>query len=87
MTISLSELLEKSFQIAWEYLARAGELGDGAAASRFLSDKIEAIMIRRGERRGWLFNRAINAHQRFHVNHATATSCGGECLPDRTTGR
>jgi hypothetical protein len=30
MTISLSQLLEDSFQIAWEYLERTGELGDGA---------------------------------------------------------
>jgi hypothetical protein len=49
MTISLSQLLEESLQIAWEYLERTGELGDGAEASRFLSEKIEA-MIRRGER-------------------------------------
>src|ERR1700748_1428318 len=49
MTISLSQLLEESFQIAWEYLERTGELGDGAAASRVLSDVIETI-IRRGQR-------------------------------------
>ena len=35
MTLSLSQLLEDLFQIAWEYLERSGELGDGAAASRF----------------------------------------------------
>jgi hypothetical protein len=46
MTVSLSQLLEDSFQIAWEYLERSGGLGDGAAA-RFLSDVIET-MIRRG---------------------------------------
>jgi hypothetical protein len=28
MTNSLSQLLEESFQIAWEYLERTGELGD-----------------------------------------------------------
>jgi hypothetical protein len=60
MTVSLSQLLEDSFQIAWEYLDRTGELGDGAVASRFLSDKIET-MIRRGRSIdgssaiGWLF--------------------------------
>jgi hypothetical protein len=48
-TVSLSKLLEESFQIAWEYLERTGELGDGAVASRFLSDTIEA-MIRQGQR-------------------------------------
>jgi hypothetical protein len=87
MTISLSQLLEESFQIAWEYQERTGELGDGAAASRFLSDKIEAMIRRGGRSRLTLSNRAISAYQRFHVNHATATSCGGERLPDRAAGR
>jgi hypothetical protein len=65
MTVSLSQLLEDSFQIAWEYLERSGELGDGAAASQFLSDVIET-MIRWGQRsRLALSNRAINAYQRF----------------------
>jgi hypothetical protein len=64
MTPSLSELLEQSFQIAWEYLERTGELGDATVASRFLSDKIED-MIRRGQRsRLALANRAIGAYQR-----------------------
>jgi hypothetical protein len=59
MNISLSQLLEESFQIAWEYLERTGELGDGAVASRFLSDTIET-MIRRGQRsRLVLSNRAV----------------------------
>jgi hypothetical protein len=53
MTISLSQLLEDSFQIAWEYLERTGELGDANTASRFLSDAIE-IMIRRGHATVWL---------------------------------
>jgi hypothetical protein len=44
MSISLSQLLEESFQIAWEYLERTGELGDGAIASRFLGDRIEAMI-------------------------------------------
>ena len=58
MTVSLSQLLEDSFQIAWEYLERSGELGDGASASRFLSDVIETL-IRRGQRsRLALSNRA-----------------------------
>ena len=64
MTVSLSQLLEESFQIAWEYLERTGELGDANTASRFLSDVIE-VMIRRGQRnRLALSNRAISAYQR-----------------------
>jgi hypothetical protein len=76
MIISLSQLLEESFQIAWEYLERTGELGDGAAASRFLSDTIEA-MIRRGERRKLaLSNRTISAYQCFRMNGAAAPTLG-----------
>jgi hypothetical protein len=64
MVVSLSQLLEDSFQIAWEYLERTGELGDDAEASRFLSDTIEN-MIRRGQRnRLALSNRSISAYQR-----------------------
>jgi hypothetical protein len=73
MTNSLSQLLEESFQIAWEYLERTGELGDGAIASRFLGDAI-AIMIRHGQRsRLALSNRAIAAYQRFRISGATAS--------------
>ena len=73
MNISLSQLLEESFQIAWEYLERT-ELGDGAIASRFLSDTIEA-MIRRGQRSQLaLSDRAIAAYQRFRVSAATVSS-------------
>lgn len=87
MTISLSQLLEESFQIAWEYLDRTGELGDGAAASRLLSDAIEA-MIRRGERtRLALSNRAIGAYQRFRANGATASTSVRESPPDKAAGR
>jgi hypothetical protein len=78
MSISLSQLLEESFQIAWEYLERTGELGDDALASRFLSDTIEA-MIRRGQRsRLALSNRAISAYQRHRsssVTRSTASAC------------
>jgi hypothetical protein len=74
MNISLSQLLKESFQIAWEYLERTGELGDGAVASQFLGDTIEA-MIRRGQRsRLALSNRAISANQRFRVSNATVSS-------------
>ncbi len=58
MTNSLSQLLEESFQIAWEYLERTGELSDGAVASRFLSDTIET-MIRQGQRSRLLFPIAL----------------------------
>jgi hypothetical protein len=73
MTVSLSQLLEDSFQIAWEYLERSGELGDDTLASRFLSDVIET-MIRRGQRsRLVLSNRAISAYQRFRSSGAAGS--------------
>jgi hypothetical protein len=73
MVVSLSQLLEDSFQIAWEYLERTGELGDDAAASRFLSDTIET-MIRRGQRsRLALSSRAIRAYQRFRSSGETGS--------------
>jgi hypothetical protein len=73
MTIP-SQLLEESFQIAWEYFERTDELGDGAAASRFLSDAIE-IMIRQGQRsRLALSNRAIAAYQRYRISGATEST-------------
>ena len=58
-------LMEKSIQIAWDYLERSGELGEPQVASRFLLDSVES-MVRRGERRQLvLSNRAIDAYKRF----------------------
>jgi hypothetical protein len=73
MTVSLSQLLEDSFQIAWEYLERSGELGDGASASRFLSDVIETMICRGQRSRLALSNRAIGAYQRFRSSGDTGS--------------
>ena len=82
MSVSLSQLLEESLQIAWEYLERTGKLGDGAEASRFLSETIE-VLIRRGERsRLVLSNRAISAYQGFRKDPGAASSTGRENLSD-----
>jgi hypothetical protein len=63
--ISLASLMEESFQIAWDYLERTGEIEDAWVASRYLGDTIE-LMIRQGQRsRLVLSNRAITAYQRF----------------------
>jgi type IV secretory pathway TrbF-like protein len=75
MSVSLSQLLEESFQIAWEYLERTGELGDAAAASRFLSDTI-ATMIRRSQRsRLALSNRGIITYRRHRSSGAAGAAC------------
>ena len=60
-------LMEKSIQIAWDYLERSGELGEPEVASRFLLDSVE-LMVRHGERRQLvLSNRAIGAYKRFRL--------------------
>jgi hypothetical protein len=55
MMVSLSQLLEESFQIAWDYLERTDKLGDAAAASRFLSDTIEIMIPIVVSATGWLY--------------------------------
>ena len=73
MAVSLSQLLEESFQIAWEYLERIGELGEAAAASQ-LSDTIEN-MIRQGQRsRLALSHRAIITYQRHQSSGAAGAA-------------
>jgi len=60
-------LMEKSIQIAWDYLERSGQLGEPEAASRVLLDSVE-LMVRQGERRQLaLSNRAIDAYRRFRM--------------------
>jgi hypothetical protein len=57
--MSSSQLLEEAVNIAWVYLQRTGELGDGNIAASFLCDRVDA-MIRRGQRnRMFLANMAI----------------------------
>jgi hypothetical protein len=63
MSEPLPILMEKAIEIAWDYLERTGELGDPEEASKFLMNRVEA-MIRRGERsRLVLSNKAITAYQ------------------------
>ena len=65
MSEPLPILMERSIQIAWDYLERSGELGEPEAASRVLLDSVE-LMVRQGERRQLvLSNRAIDAYKRF----------------------
>lgn len=60
-------LVESSFQIAWDYLERTGELGNREVASQVLLETVET-MIMRGERRKLLLlNKAINAYKRFRA--------------------
>lgn len=63
MPVSSSQLLEEAVNIAWVYLQRTGELGDGSIAACFLSERVDA-MIRRGQRnRMFLANMAIISYR------------------------
>jgi len=60
--VSSSQLLEEAVNIAWVYLQRTGELGDGSIAACFLSERV--AMIRRGQRnRMFLANMAIISYR------------------------
>ena len=64
---SLYRLLEESVDIAWVYLDRSGELGNGDAV-RILVDTIER-MIRHGHRnRIFLANKAISQYRESRAN-------------------
>ena len=64
-------LMEKSIEIAWDYLERSGELGEPETASRFLLDRVEE-MVRRGERRQLvLSNKAIDAYRQFRMQRVS----------------
>jgi hypothetical protein len=75
MSPSLPELMEGSFQIAWEYLERSGELGEHSRASLFLGSAI-GRMIRNGTRsRLVLSNRAISAYRQFNQGTFQPRQC------------
>ncbi|MGY3495023.1 hypothetical protein [Bradyrhizobium sp. USDA 4502] len=65
MSELLPVLVEKSIQIAWDFLERSGEIIDPGDASRFLLRNIDD-MVRAGERRPlMLANNAIDAYRRY----------------------
>ncbi len=69
---SLYRLLEESVDIAWVYLDRSGELGNGDAV-RILVDTIER-MIRHGHRnRMFLANKAIAKYRESRANVISIT--------------
>jgi len=60
-----ASLLEEAVQIAFNFLARSGEIDDSMDAVGFLADKIR-FMISQGQRNKIaLANRAIAAYQRY----------------------
>ena len=65
MSDAAARLIERSTEIAWDYLDRTGDLGEPEMAARFLLDTVEQMM-RQGEHRPlMLSNRAIDAYKRL----------------------
>jgi hypothetical protein len=63
MSEPLPHLIEKSIQIAWDYLERTGEIADADEASRFLRRSVDQMVMRGERRRLMLANRAIDAYR------------------------
>jgi hypothetical protein len=63
MSESLSVLIENSIQIAWDALARSGEISDPADASEFLQRTIIDLVVKGERRRLMLSNKAIDAYR------------------------
>ncbi len=69
-------LIERSIQIAWDYLDRTGQLGEPEIAARVLLDTVQRLM-RGGEHRPlMLSNKAIDAYTRFR----STSRAGAEIL-------
>ena len=60
-----SELLEQALDIAWVYLQRTGDLGNGNTAAVFLTDAIDQMIRQGGRNRMFLANKALNKYQTF----------------------
>jgi hypothetical protein len=63
-------IIERSFQIAWDYLYRSGQLGEISEARTFLFRTIEGMVMRGERRKIALANRAIDAYRRRDQNIA-----------------
>jgi hypothetical protein len=76
MSEPAAHLIERSIQIAWDYVDRTGDLGEPEMAARFLLDTVQQ-MARQGEIRPlMLSNKAIDAYKRVRSEHRV----GGDIL-------
>lgn len=68
--MSVYALMERSIEIAWDYLERTGQISDPEFTSKFLLSSVENS-VRMGERRQlMLSNLAISAYERSKASHA-----------------
>lgn len=66
--MSVYPLMERSIEIAWDYLERSGQIVDPEFTSRFLLTSVEHN-VRMGERRQlMLVNRAITDFERSKLS-------------------
>lgn len=63
-------LVERSIQIAWDFLQRRGEIDNAAETSRFLLKVVDEMALKGERRRLMLVNRAIEAYRRRRVQVA-----------------
>lgn len=64
--MTYNEILEQSFNIAWDVLTRSGELSDPDSSARYLVNKIDDMMKTGERRRLLLSNLAIDAYRQRH---------------------
>jgi hypothetical protein len=65
-------VMEKSIEIAWDYLERTGQIHDPEFTSKFLLSSVERA-VRTGERRQlMLTNLAISDYERAKMSSSTA---------------
>jgi hypothetical protein len=60
-------LIQTSLQIAWDFLARSGEITDPDEASDALLTIINALLLKGERRRLMLANRAISEYRKLKV--------------------
>jgi len=70
--MNLTQLIECSLQIAWEYLERSGELGEPREAGDFLLSSIENMVSHGERRRLMLSNKAIDQYRKFRSSKLAA---------------
>ena len=75
MTERLPILIEKSLQIAWDYLDGIGELADQQQTAEFLLRNIQSQMMKGERRMLMLSNRAIESFRK-QPNHLQLVKWG-----------
>ena len=75
MTERLPILIEKSLQIAWDYLDGIGELADKQQTAEFLLRNIQSQMMKGERRMLMLSNRAIESFRK-QPNHLQLVKWG-----------